>query len=175
MSEFVSKASDETKKKRELKFQLYIDTYIHEQSGGWGVILLDRQDKKSTESGRQEIINVEHPYTFELLAVIKGLELILSSVPVEDHRYTSIDLFTDSLYSVNLLKEWLDLWTDTLDSRPHSELLHIVNKLRKEMNIKAKYCGKSNNEYMWAAEKLAKEQVVSDNHEWIEDNSNLNN
>jgi len=157
MTEFVSKTTDETKKKREFKFQMFSHVCVEDEQIGWGIVILDRQEKKTTLGDKSS----ESRYSTELLSVIEGIKSITNEISIEDHKYISIELYTDSLYVVNLIREWLQLWTsdNSLSRRPNAELLSIINEYLKEITIKPKLIQKGANEYMWSASKIALQTV----------------
>ena len=111
--------------------------------GGWGAILMYKENKKEISGGSKSTTN----NIMELTAVIEGLKLL--KYPCE------VQLYSDSAYVVNAFdKGWIYNWVKnnwkTADKKPvkNQELwqeLYNLTKIHKVNFIKVK--GHSDNEY----------------------------
>ena len=100
--------------------------------GGWAYIL------KHPESGSVREMSGGEPSTtnnrMELISVIEGLKAL--------DRTCSVDLYSDSQYVINGLKEWLDQWKAKNWKRGRNEpvknreLWEALDELRQEHEIR---------------------------------------
>lgn len=100
--------------------------------GGWAYILVHPVSGK-----RREMSGAEHDTTnnrMELRAVIEGLTSL--------SRPSSVDLFSDSQYVLNGLREWMESWKKrgwrTADKKPvkNRELWESLDELKKKHLIR---------------------------------------
>ena len=167
MSEFVKKPSTETKIKRELKFQLYADGVCEKDIGGWCSLIIDKNEKKTILSGKENEVTKQ---IIEMFPIIEGLEWIYNTVETKKRKHINVTIFTDSPYCVNLLKEWLDMWKDDLDSRPNSELLKKLYELKRKIKIESKWAQKVLNENTWTVDRVSNEQIKCEEKDLKEEN-----
>ncbi len=123
--------------------------------GGWGVVLMYKENKKEISGGKQETTN----NVMELTAVIEGLKLL--KYPCE------VDLYSDSAYVVNAFKQgWIYNWmknnwqTSGKEPVKNQELwkeLYALTKTHKVNFIKVK--GHSDNEYNNRCDELARNAI----------------
>ena len=123
--------------------------------GGWGSILMYKDNKKEISGGNKNTTN----NIMELTAVIEGLKML--KYPCE------VDLYSDSAYVVNgFEKGWIYNWIKndwkTSDKKPvkNKELwqkLYDLTKIHKVNFIKVK--GHSDNEYNNRCDELARIQA----------------
>jgi ribonuclease HI len=158
MTEFIANISPEKRKKRELKYTLYTDGSCDDKkSGGWASIILDKNEQQFTISGKE--INTTNN-RMEMVAIIEGLNWIYSSVEQRYRKYINVILFSDSVYCVNTIREWLDKWKEdkSIDTRPNSDLLKQLLEIKEKLNIEAKWIQRVSNEYAWSVDKIANER-----------------
>ncbi len=123
--------------------------------GGWGVVLMYKENKKEISGGKQDTTN----NVMELTAVIEGLKLL--KYPCE------VDLYSDSAYVVNAFKQgWIYNWmknnwqTSGKEPVKNQELwkeLYSLTKTHKVNFIKVK--GHSDNEYNNRCDELARNAI----------------
>ena len=111
--------------------------------GGWGAILMYKDNKKEISGGKEDTTN----NVMELTAVIEGLKLL--KFPCE------VDLYSDSAYVVNAFNQgWIENWRknnwrtagkDPVKNQPLWEELYTLTQKHKVEFIKVK--GHSDNEY----------------------------
>ncbi len=123
--------------------------------GGWGAILMYKENKKEISGGKKETTN----NVMELTAVIEGLKLLKYPCQVE--------LYSDSAYVVNAFEQgWIYNWvknnwkTSGKDSVKNQELwkeLYELTKIHQVTFHKVK--GHSDNEYNNRCDELAREAI----------------
>lgn len=123
--------------------------------GGWGVVLMYKENKKEISGGKKDTTN----NVMELTAVIEGLKLL--KYPCE------VDLYSDSAYVVNAFRQgWIYNWvknswkTAGKESVKNQELwkeLYSLTKTHKVNFIKVK--GHSDNEYNNRCDELARNAI----------------
>ena len=123
--------------------------------GGWGVVLMYKENKKEISGGKKDTTN----NVMELTAVIEGLKLL--KYPCE------VDLYSDSAYVVNAFRQgWIYNWVKnswkTAGKEPvkNQELwkeLYSLTKTHKVNFIKVK--GHSDNEYNNRCDELARNAI----------------
>ena len=123
--------------------------------GGWGVVLMYKENKKEISGGKKDTTN----NIMELTAVIEGLKLL--KYPCE------VDLYSDSAYVVNAFKQgWIYNWmknnwkTSGKEPVKNQELwkeLYSLTKTHKVNFIKVK--GHSYNEYNNRCDELARNAI----------------
>jgi len=155
---FVQTPSDEKKKIRELKFTLYVhgNDVKNEEEGdySWACLILDRHENKTVLSGSEKLEDVDR---IHLLAIIEGLKWIINSVEKKYRKHITVELCSDNVFCVNLVKEWIDLWKEKLDQKPNSDLLKEIEEIKSQIKIKPKWTSKTFNEYSWIVNKKANE------------------
>ncbi len=123
--------------------------------GGWGTILMYRENKKEISGGKQETTN----NIMELTAVIEGLKLL--KYPCE------VDLYSDSAYVVNAFEQgWIYNWAKnnwkTAGKEPvkNQELWKELYQLTKTHKVKFhKVKGHSDNVYNNRCDELARNAI----------------
>lgn len=125
--------------------------------GGWGVVLMYKENKKEISGGKQDTTN----NVMELTAVIEGLKLL--KYPCE------VDLYSDSAYVVNAFKQgWIYNWmknnwkTSGKEPVKNQELWKELYSLTKTHNVNfIKVKGHSDNEYNNRCDELARNAIKS--------------
>ena len=128
--------------------------------GGWGVVLMYKDNKKEISGGKKDTTN----NIMELTAVIEALKQL--KYPCE------VDLYSDSAYVVNAFKQgWIYNWirnnwkTSGKESVKNQELwkeLYALTKIHKVNFIKVK--GHSDNEYNNRCDELARNAIGNINN-----------
>ena len=123
--------------------------------GGWGAILMYKDNKKEISGGKKNTTNNE----MELTAVIEGLKLL--KYPCE------VELYSDSAYVVNaFLQKWIDNWvknnwkTSNKEPVKNQELWKELYDLTKKHKVKfIKVKGHSDNEFNNRCDELARNAI----------------
>ena len=123
--------------------------------GGWGAILMYKDNKKEISGGKKDTTN----NIMELTAVIEGLKLL--KYPCE------VDLYSDSAYVVNAFTQgWIYNWVknnwrtagkDPVKNKEIWQELYELTKTHKVNFIKVK--GHSDNEYNNRCDELARNAI----------------
>lgn len=123
--------------------------------GGWGAILMYKDNKKEISGGKKETTN----NVMELTAVIEGLKLL---------KYPcKVDLYSDSAYVVNaFVQGWIYNWAknnwktagkEPVKNKEIWQELYTLTKTHKVNFIKVK--GHSDNEYNNRCDELARNAI----------------
>lgn len=123
--------------------------------GGWGAILMYKENKKEVFGGKKDTTN----NVMELTAVIEGLKLL--KYPCE------VELYSDSAYVVNAFEQgWIYNWVKnkwkTAGKEPvkNQELWQELYRLTKTHKVKFnKVKGHSDNEYNNRCDELARNAI----------------
>lgn len=123
--------------------------------GGWGAILMYKENKKEISGGKKDTTN----NIMELTAVIEGLKLL--KYPCE------VDLYSDSAYVVNAFAQgWIYNWAknnwktagkEPVKNKEIWQELYALTKTHKVNFIKVK--GHSDNEYNNRCDELARNAI----------------
>lgn len=162
--EFVQKITDEKKKLRELTFNVYTTSCFDEKTnnGSYSFCIIDRYEKKSTIIQQVESVNKT---SIELIPILESIKYIINITPNISRQYICINLNSTSLYSVNIIREWLNKWIldeDTeikFNERPNYELLGEIHKLISNIKFNIKWVQKSTNEIIWAIDRKVNEKI----------------
>ena len=125
--------------------------------GGWGAILMYKDNKKEISGGKKNTTNNE----MELTAVIEGLKLL--KYPCE------VEVYSDSAYVVNaFLQKWIDNWiknnwkTSNKEPVKNQELWKELYELTKTHKVKfIKVKGHSDNEFNNRCDELARNAITN--------------
>lgn len=123
--------------------------------GGWGAILMYKDNKKEISGGKKNTTNNE----MELTAVIEGLKML--KYPCE------VELYSDSAYVINaFLQKWIDNWvknnwkTSNKEPVKNQELWKELYDLTKKHKVKfIKVKGHSDNEFNNRCDELARNAI----------------
>lgn len=124
--------------------------------GGWGAILMYKENKKEISGGKKDTTN----NVMELTAVIEGLKLL---------KYPcKVDVYSDSAYVVNaFLQNWIIGWQKknwkTADKKDvkNKELWQELIALTKIHDVTFhKVKGHSDNEYNNRCDELARKAIL---------------
>ena len=123
--------------------------------GGWGAILMYKDNKKEISGGKKDTTN----NVMELTAVIEGLKLLKFSCKVK--------LYSDSAYVVNAFNQkWMDGWLkngwknaskEPVKNKELWQELYDLTQKHEVQFIKVK--GHSDNEYNNRCDELARKAI----------------
>jgi len=122
--DFVQEIPADKKYLLELKFNVYICTHTDENAerAAWQAIIVDNKHKRTVL--KDVVTDTSDRNRAELVAVITTLNFLAEKFDEKTREYLCVDLFTDSLYTSNILNEWLVKWWPTkFDNRPNADLL----------------------------------------------------
>jgi ribonuclease HI len=118
---FVVNISAEKRRLKDLKYSLYIFTKCHEHKGKWMNIIINSKHEKQTFYGSNNNTNIDR---ISLYACLEGMKLILSQHNDDEKHNCKITIYTDNVYCINILKEWIHIWKKTnFLNRPNNDLL----------------------------------------------------
>ncbi len=169
---FVIPVDDEKRRLQSLKFNLYTDGSCCLQNtnsiptianskfvgpGGWAALIVDLKEKRTVVCGGEKATTNNR---MELTAVIQGVQWIISEFDDETLKHVIVNVYSDSTYCVNLIREWLEMWKTNggYKSRPNSDLLEILDGLMKKCKIKPTWVPRCSTENMTLVDKIANEQ-----------------
>ena len=118
---FFEEIPEEVRKLYDLRFSVYVDA----QDANWICIVMNNKNKKTTMQGTiQTTTSVPGiKQRAELQALVEALQFIYSTCDTATKSFVCVEVFTESVYLVNVVREWLVKWQHQLQSRPHAELL----------------------------------------------------
>ena len=158
--DFVQKITEEKKKSRELTFNVYTASYFDEKTncGTYGYCIVDRYEKKTTII---EKINDTSKSQVELKSILESIKYIINNNENDSKQFIQINLSSTSLYSVNIIREWLHKWIqdETSITRPNYELLKEIYNLINLIKLNIKLIQKSNNEIIWSLDRKTNEKL----------------
>ena len=125
--------------------------------GGWGAILMYKENKKEISGGKKDTTN----NVMELTAALEGLKMLKFSCEV--------DLYSDSAYLVNGFSQgWIYNWQknnwQTADKKPvkNKEIWQEIYELTKIHKVKfIKVKGHADNEFNNRCDELARNAIKS--------------
>ena len=123
--------------------------------GGWGAILMYKDNKKEISGGKKDTTN----NVMELTAVIEGLKMLKFHCDVEVYSYSS--------YVVNAFNQkWINSWiknnwkTSGKEPVKNKEIWQELYELTKIHNVKfIKVKGHSDNEFNNRCDEMAREAI----------------
>ncbi len=123
--------------------------------GGWGVVLMYKNNKKEISGGNKETTN----NIMELTAVIEGLKALKHPCKVK--------LYSDSAYVVNAFNQnWIDGWikngwkNSNKEEVKNKELWKELYELTKTHDVEfIKVKGHADNEYNNRCDELARSEI----------------
>jgi ribonuclease HI len=161
--DFLQEIPEDKKKLFELKFYVYTDGSCSANKGGWAALVIDNKGKHTELKGSADQTTNNR---MELTAIINSLVWLLEKFQDESVRqYVCVDLYTDSTYCTNSIREWIDKWiTDgTIASRPNAELLLQVNQLVQKFgsNLTIKWLPRNSTEELTYCDRIANDMRES--------------
>ena len=170
--DFVQKITDEKKKLRELTFNVYTTSCFDEKTniGSYSFCVIDRYEKKTTIV---EQVNSTTKSEIELKPILESVKYIMKVTPPNFKQYICINLCSTSLYSVNIIREWLSKWIEEdtgapspatqsfvkFSQRPNHEILKEINNLISVIKFNIKWVQKSTNEIIWSIDRKTNEKL----------------
>jgi ribonuclease HI len=161
---FVTKPTEEEKKIRKLKYNIFVNGKVISEgtgtlgTGSWAFLVVDINENKTVIDAKEENTN---ELRIELTGIIESLKWISNHTEQKYKKFVQIILHTSSIYCYNLLNEWIELWTkdETISQRPNLDLLQQVYKYKKVMNITPKLTYKVSNEHAWLVDRKVNEKL----------------
>jgi len=134
---FVKPISEEKKRLKDLKFNIYIKGYVEQHKGKWASIITNTKGDKNTLIGDSNNATDER---MELYSVLESFKHIFQSLEDKDKKFCKLFLYTESIYIINVLKEWIHLWKkERFINRPNgdllNELLYYINICNLNLNF----------------------------------------
>ncbi len=127
--------------------------------GGWGVIILQKQQIINTLSGNEKYTTNNR---MEMMAAIKALQYMHNT-----KSKLEINLYTDSIYVKNGITKWLFNWkkrnwhTANGDKVKNKDLWQILDNITKLLQINWYWLkGHAGNKYNEQADNLAKQALL---------------
>ena len=136
-TEFLSPIPPEKKKLLELKYNVYCRSFlfgnsdnksIHinpnqsKQIGCYVGIIIDNKNKKIVCKHIEESSLKSLKTKLDLCCVIECLQIILNGLDDETRPYACIQINTDSIYTSNIIKDWMIKWKETnFQNRPNRD------------------------------------------------------
>jgi len=140
---FVIPISDEKRRIKELKYQIYIKGLAIEHKGTWNVIIVNNKNEKVSFNGTSNNATSDR---MELYALTEGIKYILQQHIDEEQKYVKISCYTESVYCLNIIKEWIHIWKkERFINRPNGDLLLECNQLIEKCNFNIYYTNLKNN------------------------------
>ena len=139
---FVVPIPDEKRRLMQLKYKLFLDGVRKGKKGVWSGCTIDIKEKELMFGGEVECeadneetsmgcdLVKECDDRMELYAMISGLKKVLHEFDEETKQFVKIHVFSDSVYAINVAREWISLWKDSnFANRPNSDLLAELDPL----------------------------------------------
>ena len=157
--QFVVPISDEKRRLKELKYQLYTNGYHSEEDNIWSCYIIDPNNDNWSISGVHT--NAKSTHEMELIAIIEGLEWILYKYTSDIQKHVRISLFSNSIYSINLLKEWLKIWKkEGWENRPNSYLFERLDNITLNCILTPKWIPEKSCEYSINCDNIINDMIT---------------
>lgn len=131
---FIKAVCQEKKKQKEATYQLYIIGEVNGEKAGWGYMIMNIKDERSYKVETNSILN-ENRMT--LYALVEGIYSILNS---DKKAKATIECYTDNVYCMNVVNEWLEKWKkERFINRPNIDLLERLSNLLNECVLNIHY------------------------------------
>jgi ribonuclease HI len=141
-SNFVVSISEEKKRIKDLKFNLFIKGNSFNHKGSWCSIIQTSKNEKFTLNGESSNTNTDR---MELFALNEGIKKILLTVDEKDYKHVKIIVYTESVYCTNVMKEWIQIWKkERFINRPNIDLLQQISLYLEKCNITLQYVSLKN-------------------------------
>ncbi len=133
-STFIRAICQEKKKQKEATYQLYIIGNIKGEKAGWGYLTVNIKDEKTDKVDINLILN-ENRMT--LYALVEGLDSIVNS---DTKIKATVECYTDNVYCMNVVNEWLERWKkERFINRPNIDLLERLSSLLDDCVLNMHY------------------------------------
>ena len=140
---FVTKPTEEEKKIRKLKYNIFVNGKVNNPvlgsgneeentgslEGSWAFVIVDINENKTVIDAKEENTN---ELKIELTGIIESLKWISNHTEQKYKKFVQIILHTSSIYCYNLLNEWIELWTkdETISQRAFYKYYRFYNSWR---------------------------------------------
>jgi len=132
-SNFIVPISEEKKRMKELKYQIYVKGNCIQNNGSWATIILNAKLEKTELKGNSSNTTLER---MELYGLVQALKWIMKQHTEKDQKHIKIIVYTESVYCTNVLKEWIHIWKkERFINRPNSDLLQECLQLLEYCNF----------------------------------------
>jgi len=119
---FFEDIPDDKKRLYELKYNVHITCGQRNNEYEYKCTIVNKQSQQFITYGTSP-----SKQSAELQGLLYALEYIYANQTNEQtSQYINVDVQTDSVYLVNLVREWLAKWNTDFSVRPHAELLERV-------------------------------------------------
>ena len=133
-------------RKREVKEKIedvhvWIKAISHKDRSSWAFVYMDGKKDFTCIFGKTDILDYDR---LQLVLVVEFLEFLEFLECSGEQKKRSAVIYTDSIYLLNVLKEWVDKWKKshfTLpdgSDRPNADLLRKVESLRGNTTLNIK-------------------------------------
>lgn len=135
---FMCEIPEDKKKLLELKYTVYCDT----TDENWAYMIVDNNNKKTIVKGQGDESTFKHtPDRLKLIAILEAVQNIFDKLEEELKAHVNIEVYTDSVYCTNVLREWMYKWVDTdFDNKPNADLLpdayELMHEYKNNINFK---------------------------------------
>ena len=123
--------------------------------GGWGAILMYKENKKEISGGKKNTTNNE----MELTAVIEALKMLKIRCKV--------NIYTDSIYVKNGITDWINNWKQNGWKNSKRQIISNKDLWQELDNLTNKHeiewfwiKGHNNNKFNDIADKLARNEII---------------
>jgi ribonuclease HI len=122
---FVISISEEKKRIKDLKYTIYVKGNSKAYKGCWYTIIINNKGEKVVLKGDSNNTNTDR---MELIAINESIKSILSNSNPNDYKYIKMQIYTESIYCTNIIKEWMNIWKkERFINRPNSDILQELN------------------------------------------------
>ena len=159
---FLYEVPEEKQELLELSYTIFTDGScdLHSTSrqGGWAAVIEDNKRRRTVLQGKAcDTTNNR----MELQAILEALKVVRDNLDERKMKYATVNLYTDSTYCSNALREWIYVWErDGFAGRPNADLLQqllvLVRHLDKVLHIN--WVPRNSNDMMTLVDRLANEE-----------------
>lgn len=161
---FLCEVPDEKRELLELTYNIYTDgscTNVSDtdrKEGGWAAIIIDNKYKQTILQGHAKPTTNNR---MELTAILEALKVIDNKLDTLTRQYATINLYTDSTYCTNTIREWIFIWEqEHFENRPNADLLRELIPLLKSLhkNLNVNWIPRNSCDAITQADRIANEQ-----------------
>lgn len=141
-------------------------------SGSWSNFIIDHRGTSYILTGNTDAVtgSTDQPVTSmqtKLVGVIETLKWITDGLPEDYLSHVELNLFSDDIFIVNTLKEWIPKWykenfkiskLDATKERPCADLLREIAEITMNVKLTIKWTSPVSNEYLIAAKNKVSEE-----------------
>jgi hypothetical protein len=110
-NDFVQKVTPQKKRVRQLKFSIYTRIFEKRDNSNtydYIIFITDRFDTKKIIKGTTNIIDKDYS---EFFCILEAIKYIYNSVENDYKKFIIIKLFSNNIFTTNLLREWIHIWS----------------------------------------------------------------